>query len=611
MKDSKVQALVALLAAASLAVVFSIPGIIRLFLGLTEPAPLDREGMHKSLAVARAAVAREAGWVVNPGDESASPAALGQKATGPVFVSLYAAGRPPDSAPAVGRWLPHGQTETALGDALVAAATQAAVELKQAGLAQKPEGLRVKVDLAGPARSAWMAGLISVDLLVDPGRDGLVGTRGDQTVYVLPSWLVERNWRPSAAVGWMRKRLGGEDGGMAVARFRTFAFVDGTEDEPGPLPIFRGNVLLPPLTAQHVRQSIEWAGEYLARMAGPDGRYCYNYLVVRDQCDSDYNLLRHAGTTYSLFQIHRLIPRADFLEAAERATRWLRQQTREVEGDPSRVFLLEGEKAKLGAVGLGLLALVEREKDLRDGQDRELMARMANFILSQQRHDGFMVSFFGWRSGVDVPRENSIYYPGEALLGLLRLHDIDPQPRYLEAAILTAEFLVMKRWRWGGIELYVPPDAWLSQALAELHGKKPDIRWARYGTQIARTFEDIMLQAEEGAQPDMVGGPAGGGFLPSSATAGARNEGLTSLRELALRSNNPEEEKRLRALVMASAAFQLHQQYRPANSYFLSNPQRARGGIRGRPDFQEVRIDYVQHNVSGLLPVLQLLEGRP
>jgi len=251
---------------------------------------------------------------------------------------------------------------------------------------------------------------------------------------------------------------------------------------------------------------------------------------------------------------------------------------------------------------------VEREKDVGDGRDRQLMTRLANFIISQQRDDGYFQSYFAWKPDVAVPERDSIYYPGEALLGLVRLHGIDPQPRYLQTAQLAANFLVKRRWRWAGVEVYVPPDAWLAQALSELDAVAP-ADWLRdYAYEIFGITEMSMLRADEGAPLDFVGGPASGFAFPRVTPAGSRTEGTGEVWRMARRRGESEQVRRVREVAVQSARFQLNQQYRLENSFFLPNPGRARGGFRGSPVHGEVRIDYVQHNVSGLLIVLEMLQ---
>jgi AMMECR1 domain-containing protein len=540
-------------------------------------------------------------------EPASSPAVDSVTVSDPVFVSVYRPDSRRPRPPVVGRWEPTENTPTLPATRAVFLAASEAADLLAHSRHRDLGRSIVKVDLAGPVQSVWLQSDWYLRLVLDPGRDGLRAERGEQKSWFLPSWGVERGGTLRGAHESLEEVADGR-GSAKLSRFRTTSFVEAPGNNRVVHHLYRGNVLLGPPSVANVHAALVEAGRYLARMVDRDGRYCYEYRPEGDRCAPGYNLLRHAGTTYSLFQLHRYAREPAMLGAAERATEWLRRRVRAVHGDASRAFLLEGDKAKLGAVGLTLIALVEREKDVGDGRDRQLMTRLASFVISQQREDGYFQSYFAWKPGIAVPERDSIYYPGEALLGLVRLHGIDPQPRYLHAARLAAEFLVKRRWRWAGVEVYVPPDAWLAQALSELDAVAP-ADWLRdYAYEIFGITEMSMLRADEGAPLDLAGGPASGFGFPRVTPAGSRTEGTGEIWRMARRRGERERAGRVRDIAVQSARFQLNQQYRPENSYFLPNPRRARGGFRGSPVHGEVRIDYVQHNVSGLLIVLEMLE---
>jgi hypothetical protein len=573
---------------------------------LDEVPQLSPPQMQAALLVARAtAEAAAAGRSPRPPDQAALDEIV---ATQPVFVTIYGPDRAGRTEPAVGRWEPTAdEPDLPLPQAIAHAAQVAGDKLNRSGR-RSLRSTVVKIDLAGPPRNLWLCEPCYLGLVMDPGRDGLRATRGQWRAWSLPSRLVERGLDPASAVRKLVAELDEAEGSLAVARFRTTSFVEDPLRNGTVHPLLRGNVLAPEPSVRSVRRALARAGDFLARSVRQDGTYCYQYDPLQDRCLHAYNLLRHAGTTYSLYQVYRQLLDPTLLTAAERATEWLRRQVRVVDGDPSRAFLLEGDKAKLGAVGLSIIALVEREQAVGDGRDADLLAKLATFAISQQREDGYFYSYFAYAPGVRVPRQNSIYYPGEALLGLVRLYGIDSQPRYLEAARRSAEFLVKRRWRWATIELYVPPDAWLTQALAELDAITPE-DWLRdYAYRIVRVTEMTMLRAEDGAPPDLVGGPASGFAFPGVTPAGSRIEGATAAWRMALGRAEADVAARLRALSLLSARFQLNQQYRPENSYFLPRPARASGGFRGSPVHSHVRIDYVQHNATALLGVLELLQ---
>jgi len=61
------------------------------------------------------------------------------------------------------------------------------------------------------------------------------------------------------------------------------------------------------------------------------------------------------------------------------------------------------------------------------------------------------------------------------------------------------------------------------------------------------------------------------------------------------------------ANILLATRFQLATQSREDNAMYLRNPPRALGGFRGAFDNYEVRIDYVQHNISALLGLREIL----
>jgi hypothetical protein len=168
-------------------------------------------------------------------------------------------------------------------------------------------------------------------------------------------------------------------------------------------------------------------------------------------------------------------------------------------------------------------------------------------------------------------------------------------------------YLVQKRWRFAGVELYVPPDAWLTQALSELDAIAPQTWLRDYAYSLVGVTEMAMLRTEEGAAPDLDGGPASGLSFPGVTPAGSRNEGTTAVWRMAKRRGESAQVARLRAIALRSARFQLNQEIRPENSWFFPEPSHVMGGFRGTAVESEVRIDYVQHNATGLLGVLEML----
>ncbi|MGB6338068.1 MAG: hypothetical protein WBG96_20885 [Thermoanaerobaculia bacterium] len=105
-------------------------------------------------------------------------------------------------------------------------------------------------------------------------------------------------------------------GTAEVRLFRTRGFYVDAEQV---LPLYRGHrhsVSTPPgeLLAAATR-----AGEYLERAVAADGRFVYSYLPKTDREKESYNILRHAGTVYSMLELYAVTQRPELLAAARLA----------------------------------------------------------------------------------------------------------------------------------------------------------------------------------------------------------------------------------------------------------------------------------------------------
>ena len=232
---------------------------------------------------------------------------------------------------------------------------------------------------------------------------------------------------------------------------------------------------------------------------------------------------------------------------------------------------------------------------------------LAEHIVSQTDERGDMASFYTDGGRYKWSDHRSIYYPGEALLGLVRLYEIDPDPRWQACAVRAADFLVHERWKVLGLELQIPPDAWLIQALEVLYRQVPDKAYADYAFDIGEVLTRYQMVGEA-APADIRGGRISGTF-PHVISTGSRGEGMAAAARLE-RTERPGETFYLERLT-ANSTYALRNQYTPPLLIGLRRPELALGGFRNAADDPEIRIDGVQHNLSGLLGLLELLEEAP
>jgi hypothetical protein len=136
---------------------------------------------------------------------------------------------------------------------------------------------------------------------------------------------------------------------------------------------------------------------------------------------------------------------------------------------------------------------------------------------------------------------------------------------------------------------------------------RPDKARAKYAFRVAEAIARSKLMDPDTTPPDLLGGNiSGANSLPNSATAGSYGEALAAAARLEARLRPGD--TRFLTFAMHNANYQLRNQFWGPNSYYLPNPDRALGGFRAKPGYDELRNDHVQHNLSGLFGLLDLLD---
>jgi hypothetical protein len=346
-------------------------------------------------------------------------------------------------------------------------------------------------------------------------------------------------------------------------------------------------------------------GDYLARMTDPDGRFTYRYDPATGPKGEDYNLVRHAGTVYAMLELYELSRDVDLLAAAERAIRYLTSALSPCgsSGDGTLCVVDDGS-ISLGANALAVLALTEHARVTGEETHLDTAAALAEWIVETQAEDGqFLIHRQEYPEG-SVSDFESAYYPGEAVFALARLYGIDPQTRWLDAAELAARWVITVRDDVTDAELV--HDHWLLYGLDELHRLRPDPIYLAHAARLASVI--VEAQNRKVPYPDWEGGY----FSPPRTTPTAtRSEGLAAAYRILRDYGSRGSEGGLLEALRIGVEFQLQTQLREERVMYFDSPARALGGFTGSLTDREVRIDYVQHNLSSLLALYAIEQAEP
>ncbi|MBO9424151.1 hypothetical protein J7444_05435 [Labrenzia sp. R4_1] len=368
---------------------------------------------------------------------------------------------------------------------------------------------------------------------------------------------------------------------------------------------------------KQIDRAIHLSATYLSAQIKPDGSFHYRRHVDPGiTLEERYNMLRHAGAIYALSDYARRFKDEQLSSEIGRAVDYLRNVSLAPVGgranmlavwsDPAITGSRKPLTAKLGGAGLALVAKIACRNVSCTAISDEELRNIGRFILFMQRDDGSFYSKYTPSEGGKRGDWVSLYYPGEAALGLVMLFEITGEMRWLEGGYRALLRLSQDR-RFSGA---VPADHWALLATERIWPHiSPDERapLAFHARQIVQHVLSEQVQSDDPAFD--------GGFTPEGRTTptATRLEGLLAAHTIF--AGDERMRREIENAAMMGVDFLVSVQIdkgpliggipRGTRKIELLQNRRARTFNRR---LGEVRIDYVQHTLSALMQMKSVLE---
>ncbi len=443
-------------------------------------------------------------------------------------------------------------------------------------------------------------------LALEPGLDGLAFD-AESGIAFLPDEVVARalvdakaRLHPNAFANYLARRFpraGAFDPrqpGRAAWRFTTASFFcDGRQV----IPLAYGHRTFEDLAPSTLLSSAAAGLRYLTSAIDGEGKFVYLYRPRTNSPVEDYNILRHSGTIMAMLEVVEAGGDRAALGAIERAVRYLLGRIVPAPASiPDAACLEEGGLIKLGGAGLGTVALCKWVAVTGDRAPLDTAMRLGRYIESQQIPGGEFAVHTRTHPGFEPDSFRSEYYPGEALLGLMRLHALAPEAGpWAATAEKGARWLIGVRDAGKTIET-LEHDHWLLYALNELHRARPRPEFLEHARKIVEAI--LSRQHRRPARADWRGGYY---HPPRSTPVATRSEGLWAAWQLFRDFGAPGETAPILEALDLGVRFQLQTQFHPERAMYFDDPQRCLGAFHHDLETFDVRIDYVQHNLSAIL----------
>lgn len=193
-----------------------------------------------------------------------------------------------------------------------------------------------------------------------------------------------------------------------------------------------------------LNEAINSGANYLMNQINSNGYFKYR-VNPNTKPAPMYNMLRHSGAIYSLMMFNEIRDENKSCEVASSAIDFLKKSSLGpvdnlknmlgVWSFPDIIPSVNKPQLKLGGSGLGLIAMTALKRCQPASTKLETLQQVGNFICFLQKEDGsFYSKYFPAPKGRD-DSWTSLYYPGEAALGLCLLYEIDGNEKWLKAAL--------------------------------------------------------------------------------------------------------------------------------------------------------------------------------
>jgi len=331
--------------------------------------------------------------------------------------------------------------------------------------------------------------------------------------------------------------------------------------------------------ADHAYEVMVSASESLYSMIKPDGEYIYGFYAATGEEIDSYNILRHAGSIWSLINLYRVTEDDSLIEKIDAAIDYLLYGYI-VDKGPDTAFVVERktDEIKLGGNGLTIIMLTEYMDVFKTDRFKEVVTHLANGILELQKDNGEYYHVLNYPDFSLKEEFRTIYYDGEATFALTRAYTLIKDEKYLQAAVKAVEMFIEKDYT-------VYRDHWVAYSMNEITKYIPDQRYFDFALRNASENFDRIASAKR-THPT---------YLELLMAVWETNE---RMKKSGIEAKNFDEQK-LAETIYTRAFHMLNAYFYPEYAMYMKYPSTITGSVFIRDDRFRVRIDDIQHFIGG------------
>jgi len=474
----------------------------------------------------------------------------------------------------------------------------------------------VKVDLVKKVRIMKRFGNLKSKLTIDTGIDGLAFDK-DFALSFSPQEVEAYKLVKDRKINLERiafainnQLIPGDSASLQTQKhlklykFTTESFYANEKEE---VCLVRGHRIFNKLTRGDLEEAIKLTQKnYFIKVINKKGKQKYSYLPHIDLNEKRYNILRHAGTIYSILESIELFHSDSLLKKSQLSLEFLirKMEKREINGKDTLV-LVERDVLKLGGNALAIVALAKYTSLTSDKQYIPVMQKLATWIKETQADNGDFMIHKQTYSNEKIFSFRSDFYTGEAILALVRLYELDNNEMWLDAAEKATDFLVNNKNK-NATEENVHFDHWLLYGINNLTRYRPNDSFFAHAMLIGKSLIKKQYIGDKYPEEWQGGFPPEVGKYPKSVPVACRSEGLANIYNM-IKDKDSEFAKEIKQTFRLAVEFQMQMQLRDEKVMYFENKKLTLGAFHNKFKDIELRNDFTQHNISSLVALYKYL----
>ncbi len=203
-----------------------------------------------------------------------------------------------------------------------------------------------------------------------------------------------------------------------------------------------GRRVIGELAKEDIGRVIRKSSVYLANAIAENGRFDYGVNPVTDFHFVTYNILRHAGTIWSVIMQYDTTHDESLVPKIESAIGYMLDSVEIPDDDHAYLIERKSDEVKLGGNAVVIITLSTYMSVFKNDKYKELIRKIANSILDCQEADGSYYHVLSYPDYKRKERDRIVYYDGEATFALARAYSVTGDERFLNGAKKALDYFI-------------------------------------------------------------------------------------------------------------------------------------------------------------------------